>query len=495
MTRKSLLPCLMFAAMGLAGCWPMTRIVWSPDGQRAIVLGQHEDKPCLYLCDGEGRLSPRVAERVTAWAWLADSKRFLVARAGEPLKTWKGVSALMTQERRERIIGRAKDLRNEILKHGSLDGDSTRWKTERFAFMCLRDTYRDELAKKAGEKWKEVEKIEHVPWVVQLYRVQAGGAEPGEVLLRSLDAIFSIGASPDMRAFAYVARITDDRMYGDLPGHDDLSLHLADLRAGAAGVHVADLVSFFFDWSPDSRCLTYARAAAPKPRGSDRLQLGSVNRRRVRDEGGAILKDLPKADPLVGLIFHEMLRVQYLRDGRIAFAAAELKLPATAADMPRRASLFAVDPDRPLTVTRLLPRKAEDRVADRLELFRVSPDGRRVAIPGSRGEVTVLDLTTGGVWDIQERYQSMTKADAPFNLPVWRRGSKELCFVAAPGAPHGSPRRCEIVLWSEKDNEFRCISRAWPKEIMGKDKRPTPQPDSRPSRPSPPTSRPAKLWP
>jgi len=493
--RRMLMACLAFGAVGLGGCWPMARIVWSPDGQRAIVLGQHQDEPCLYLCDAEGRLSGRIAERVTAWTWLGDSRRFLVVRVGPPLKTWKEVSALMAKGRRQRITYRAEDLRKEILRHGALDGDSARWRTDRFAFMCLRDTYGKELAPKAGQKWKQIEQIQHEPWVVQVYHRTAGGARPGEVLLQSLDAIFGIGAAPDARAFAYVAKVSDSRMYGDVPRGGDLSLHVAAFQAGARPVQVADLVSFFFDWSPDGRYLAYVKAVSAKPAGSDRLQLGSVDRRKVRDETGAVLAKLPKADPLVGLIFHEMLRVRWLRGGQVVFSAAEVQLPATAADMPPKAGLFAVDPDRPLTVRRLLPRKAEDVVGDRPDLFQVSPDGELVSIPGSRGEVTVVDLTTGGVWEVQERSDKMDSDDAPFNMPVWR-SDRELCFVAAPGSPHGSKRRCQIVLLSGKDNEFRCISRAWPKEIMGKElEEQADEPQTKPAKPFRPTSRPAKLWP
>lgn len=491
MTRKLLGMCLMLVVVGLAGCWPMTRMVWSPDGQRALVLGKPGDSPSLFLCDANGKLSGPIADAVTAWAWTGDSKHFVVVRLGEKLKTWKEVSALISEERRQRIVDRAEEIREEILKHGPLGGDATRWKVDRFAFMCLRDTHGKALAKKAGAKWKEVEKLQTETWVVQLYRCTETGAEPREVLLRSIDAIFGIRVAPDGKAFAYVANVQDSRMYADVPGEDGLSLLVAPMRPGARPTLVAKPVSFFFDWSPDSRTVAFAKAAGDKPGKEKTLTLGSVDRRQVRGEDGRMLTVLPKAQAVVGVIFHQMLRVRYLRDGRILFAAVEVKLPATAADMPQKACLFAVDPDRPLTVTRLLPRRAADQVGDRLDLFEISPDERYVCIPGSGGEVTILDLTTGDVTELSEIHEGVKKKKDDFNIPTWRT-AKELCFVVPPGSPFGSKRRAEIVLWS--DGEFRCISKTWPDEIVGimadEDE---PESKTRPARHGLPATKPAKL--
>src|SRR3954466_702369 len=73
--------CLLLALV-LNGCIP-ERVVWSPDGTRALVLGDDG----LHISDADGKLAPVILKDVPRTAWLPDGKGFLVVTKAT-YKTW-----------------------------------------------------------------------------------------------------------------------------------------------------------------------------------------------------------------------------------------------------------------------------------------------------------------------------------------------------------------------------------------------------------------------
>ena len=93
--------------------------------------------------------------------------------------------------------------------------------------------------------------------------------------------------------------------------------------------------------------------------------------------------------------------------------------------------------------------------------FRVSPDGRRVSVPGKEGQVGVAELKTGKVQEILGKDWA---GDFKFQVPVWR-SSDELCLMVPAGSPHGSANRPELVLYGT-DGKSRCLSKSWPDAVI-----------------------------
>ncbi|MBE3096475.1 MAG: hypothetical protein IMZ44_05020 [Planctomycetes bacterium] len=473
MNRITLAVAVLLLA-SLVGCLPEEKVVWSPDGQRAAVIAPDG----LYLCDGDGRLSPRVAEGVSAAAWLPDSKRLLVVRdTKEPAKTWKDAAALVDEDLAKAVVARAQVLRQEIL---ALKAPAEEFRPKgleqvgvtelMLAAMYMRDNLAEGLPEKLGKGWDEVKQVE-----MAVLAIEVGEVSADAVALRPVAKVLSGPAyprlSPNGRQVAYVTS-------GLLP-KGQFTLMVMPLAGGQPRV-VAEQVAAFVDWSADGRYLLFARTTGPAPKEKGDLRLGTVSRTVVCDEKGGLLEKFPLPQDLAGLVFQDTLRVRGLRDGRILFAAAPIQLPSTTADMPTKAALFAVDPERPATLIRMLSRNAEADVPQGVNYFQLSPDQRHVLIPGPKG-VAVVTLATGEV------VNALAEKEGDLTLqPVWRSPS-EVCFAVAKGSTFGSPNRPEVVLWSA--GHWRVLSKAWPDAMVNGmlqkpgDPQPKPLPPTGPGKP------------
>jgi hypothetical protein len=107
---------------------------------------------------------------------------------------------------------------------------------------------------------------------------------------------------------------------------------------------------------------------------------------------------------------------------------------------------------------------------NRVDCFVVSPDHKKVAVPGDKGEVALLDLETGRVTPIQGEIDLYNGNNAlnPM-LPAWR-GAGEFCYVAPSGQASGSSNRCEVAVASiaSTNGAKRILSQSWPRSMTGR---------------------------
>ena len=267
----------------------------------------------------------------------------------------------------------------------------------------------------------------------------------------TLEEMDELRIAPDGGALAFVTRRGEG--FGD---GQVRSLSVIAARAGGKPVLVADRVSEFPDWSPDSRDLVYIRCEA---KDSGETRLGRITRRTVRDTHGAILENPSEAVDLATVIFRDTLKVRCLLDGRILFAAAGVALPAGNNQISNRLTMFSLDPGQVGSVSRILPRSMDQNLPDRADLFEVSADGRYAAIPGSKGRISRVTLATGEVTAIIGKDSSGDLR----TIPVWRN-SQQLCLVAPAGSGYTSSKRDEVILWSE--GQATSVSQSWPDKVL-----------------------------
>jgi len=440
---------LLALVAALCGCWPKAKIVWSPDGHMAAVM----DTDALFLCDANGALTNVAVGGVKAVAWLGDSRRMVVSRQAR-CATWDQAAAYLSQDDKKKHAAKAEKLRKEILAYrGKWEDFESELGRIELAVLYLRKFHRDEIVPKLDEAGrKSFEEFKFNLSLLQVCRVDGTTLKLGAVLTSLPEDIIGIRPSLDGQFVAYVRAVE----HKDQATSKGLALYVVSTRAPTTARLVAEWVSMYPDFSPDGRYIVYAASNAPKEfMENSPMMLGTISRARLRGDDGKILAEFPQED-LAEVVFHDALRVRCMKDGRILFASTEAHLPAASKDTSERLSLFALDPSRQPTVTRILPRQAERIAGNRVDLFELCPDQARVSIPSENGKVTVLQLATGDVSVAQEAEDPEGKLRT---IPTWRSAA-ELCFAVPAGSPHGSAARAEIVLWSAKAT--KCISGNWP---------------------------------
>lgn len=449
----------LIGTVGLGGCLPEKRVIWSPDGRWAAVRGADG----LYLSDASGKLSARLIERVSAVAWLPDSTGLVLCKA-DPSRSWDELAGVVTEAQRAELERRAPALRAEILAY---EGDWDAFKPSAVTgltggqtlalFTYVREKLGAGLAEKLGSKWDEFQKLSAAVYSLEIAALGSDGTlKPGRVLARALDAFDELRVAPTGKAVAY---------RGGAPGDEATRPLLAVPTDGSTVPRpVAEHTAMFPDWSVDGRYLVYAATRTPGGEDGKELRLGVIARRQVCAADGRPLASPPEAEELAGIAFQNEVRVRCLRDGRVLFATLPVQLPCTSKDMPQRAGLFAVDPGRQPTVTALLPRQADEELPDVMFLFEVSPDEQHICVAGANGRIAVLTLTDGQVWNLVDE----NEVDHLRLPPAWR-SADELCFAVVPG-PAEAKQRAEIVLakldWSKRQAQRKVISADWPEAVV-----------------------------
>jgi len=441
------------------------RMIWSPDGQQAIMMTDEG----TYVCDKDGTLlgsSSLVTKEGTVW--FHDSKRLLV-HWGQEVTTWEEAKAGLSEQRQKELMALAQPLREEILSH---EGTWNGWKPKLLSqitgeelvalWLYVRDHHSEGLQDKIGDKWNEWRDLKLELHFLQIYTVSQGRLEAGVILLKSVNEVFTSCLSREDKKLACVMR-TEERGIGESPGG---RLMVADIAHFNGFRGVADRVARYPDWSMDGRSLVYAKAEGW---ASDKnsVRLGSIISRTLCGEDGRLLDEFGEERVLAGILFPEWATVRCLRNGRILFSTVSLQLPCTAKDMPQRSSLFAVHPDWQATVTRLLTHEAEIHAPNeglRLGAFELSPDERRVTLVDWEEErVAIYELATGTIKELVPLAPS--GGEKLLFMPTWRTAD-ELCFAARPGRQGNTSKRAEIMLYSVSADKTRCISSTWPDELL-----------------------------
>lgn len=446
------------AVVAVSGCYP-ERIVWSPDGQRALVAGKER----LYLCDPNGKLTDLGTQAPACMAWLADSRRY-VAATQDKLTAWKDIEPLLSAEDKDRLIRLAEDMRKEILASDNVDLGKLKCVQGKdsgelsAAKVYLRDRHAEGLAEKLGATWKEFESASRDCTVIGVCEISHGAAsQPAQILAKSLNGVVSIRVPSHGKAVAWSAARPEQQGIGAA----DLFVVPTDGKAEPRVVAAA--CSWYFDWSTDGRRLVYGAVVGTADAG-DEPRLGAIQQREVCSADGTLLKEPGAPQILAGGLFGEMTRVRCLQDGRIFFSSLEVQLPITPEDMPKKGSIFALDPSRESTITRLVTHSAQEDVPDGLDFFSVSPDGTKVCIPGGDGEAAVVELATGKVETIVGKPKEGSPEQKLRTVPVWR-ATGELCLMVPPAHLLGSPSRAEIILWTAP-GKARLLSKDWPDEVI-----------------------------
>ncbi len=444
---------------GVAGCVP-ERVVWSPDGTRAAVLGQDG----LHVCDGEGKIGPALLPGVNVVEWMKDGKGVVVNQDVE-LKSWKEIEeafpeAYVVAKNPEGLNavraallsfdGDWSNVTGELMKKVNQDDRQLKWN-----LIYLRDHEEEALKAKLGEHWEAIAGMTWEAAVVRTYGISGNGASASEGpvlmhLVRSGEK--ELRVSPDGRNVAVT--VSDEK-----EDHTALTVAALDGKGGELGLGEASL---YCDWSADGKYVVYCRPTGEAKMSGNQARFGTLSRQQVAGADGKLLsdKEVPAAEDLVGMLYDSMLRVRVAKDGRIYFVSAEVNLPVSVLDVDPKAQLYCVDPARPATVERVVPRSQLASLGDAPEFFELSPDGMRMSVPFGDGRVSVVELTSGNVEMVQAERIGQANQTNLTSVPTWRSAT-ELTFVR----PAGEGKQ-EVVLYSMADKSVKVLSAGWPREVV-----------------------------
>jgi hypothetical protein len=420
----------------MSGC-VSRRIAWSPDGAHAAIFAEEG----LHLCSPDGALSEMILPGVELAEWFPDSQRLAVtSEVGK--QSWTDLEKVISPEECERIVQGGQKVREERKAGHSFA----------YAFNALTNLGDNEknavsayLAESEGTKEQVGANWDVLPQkVASLFQMRVGTLDRGRVmfgppLINTLRKIVDIRISPGGTAIACTAE-------GDKK--DELQLLLIAANGSTPPQVVAKNTAYCSDWSRDGRSLLYIHA---EDADGDAVDLGSLTRRTVLNSEGR-LEIQTNTDDLAGLIFDANNKVRCLSDGRIIFAAADIHLPCTVADIPQQPQLFALDPERVATVIPLIPRSVQDSLPPKLNYYETSPDGKRIALSADKGPVLVLTVATGELETVQKAGENDMGS-----APAWR-SSSELCYIFRT---NGQP--AQVALWNNGTN--RVLSANWPADV------------------------------
>jgi hypothetical protein len=483
-------------AVLLCGCMPEQKVLWAPDGKTAIVMS---DEGC-WLIDDAGK---RHGESIEAdiLDWHPNSSSMLTIEKRTPTN-WEEVAALLDPGRRQDLIRLSEELLDNLEKSDqplmelddqpainlileeakvlSASGYGSRFLD--FRGMDLMTCYlmneQEERVNKLATTPQDQDNIEN--WreevFVSIYQLKIRSVDDRQFtatinMLESVDPIRDAVYSPDGQSVLFIVDTpAAPTLY--VLGTDSTNVPMqVDTKVGKA------------TWSPDGSKVVYSKAGHELHEEEDQLTLGTISQAMVA-EAGNLLTEAGAPEDLVAIAFQGNVKPAFLFDGRILFCTAELHLPFSTGQSGPQVALFTVDPHNENRVEKFEAEGLYTGKFDRLPQCVVSPDGSKIALISSTGQVGVLHIKGHRLVTLQPDkiagYGSRQETDSCVPMvPSWR-SNEELCFVVPPGHPAGSADRAEVVLKQEKHTHN--LSRTWPDSgvatfLPGSEKQGSPAPE------------------
>lgn len=452
-----------------SACVPEQRIIWSPNGQQAVVFGEgkadhrawgratEEDGRTLYLCDANGALSPHRRHHVCRVAWRPDSSGLVLACV-VVVTNWAEAEPFLDPEEQSELIGIA----DAVYKDHVQSSDPRAPIETALKRIKLNDNKRDIVGLYLKhhhadivirEKTEKEEPLNALVYTIETATVEDNNIQMDRVIARTTLPVHALRISPQNLTVAYVAENRDEL----------LSLYIASLSNAFSPRLIDQRVSMYPDWSADGQYLVYA--AANNMMDLEDTQFGAIVRSKVADDAGELLQEISKKEE-VAIVACPYSRVRCLPDGGIVFSTFEVHLPATALDMPGYLNLFTLYPDRQATVSRLIPRSVEHHLGEWGSLFEFSPDYKQIAFRDSEERIAILTLATGDIQDASAvKHSTQGASDKIVGLPSWR-STGELCFIQSFKEQGQDPGATEVIIYLQGQKpERRIISADWPSAL------------------------------
>lgn len=443
---------LAICIFGLFGCrdTASTRIVWSPDGSKAILFASDG----LRIIDAKGNLTEAISKETYPAVWMSDSKKILAVTHNE-IKTWDELSSLIPTEEKTRVENAAKLVVDLVKNKKVIVGKGQNLSKEDqksldTATKNLRPndllTYIYSLDPKVFFKVINQPYDESFPWyanvdILREFQLKNNKLEANRILYKTRGEIDFLKLSPDSKSVAFIETTVHEKKQNLFALNLNTRKHLK----------VSNEVSNSVDWLPGSANLIYI-----EKRMDDQ---GRLTKSKIRAKDGTLVKKVNKL-LLAHTNFRKNSRIQCTKDGKVFFTSTEYSVPRPPEHKRLKQKLFMTIPGQFTNIVKALSPEEYG-----CENFTISPDGKKVAILNrAHGQVYVYNLADGDLSHLASNiFTNHRQAKMSSIMPQWRTVN-QLCITSPNSTDNTSERKAEIVLVDIGSNTKTILSKSWSKE-------------------------------
>ncbi len=438
---KRILAVMLLSVLTLTGCGRKDQLVWSPDGKKLALTTSDG----VRVGDETGKLNKPIERHAKFCRWLPDSKSAVVV-SRKAITTWPEVKEVLSTSEQMNIVR----LANKTWKTGYMPVAKTNeaQQQQNEALIYLSQRYGAKLVKARLPKVLKAHCLCLSFDCLVLLDLSTDEAVVKKTIWRTTQDIGDVRISPNGTLVAVC--IESDPLY---------KIVLVPLN-GSKPITVVKSLADCPDWSRDGRSIFYIAysplsAKTPISEMQDTTKrpfLATLNSLEVADMQGKIYSKPGNPKLLIDAFAADVSRVRCMPDGSVVFHAKSHVFPSIKNAEPK-SCLYRLSADRkslePIAGSEQLP-------GDDMRYFEPNQDGSMIAVPGSNGEILVIDTVSGVVTTLEKKgEQELVFA------PQWRTAD-ELCYpsrnvVVSPGG-----HNVDVVLQSMKDLSRRVvISKEW----------------------------------
>lgn len=443
---------LSFCIIFLSACGGGEKeIIWSPNGEYAAVLGADG----LRITDEKGNISPVISKSARLVAWTPDSKECYVCRF-ESESDWKKVESILSpadleicRKNAEKVFVHLMQNKDDLDAFGEkVEADKEldhAWAAE--SILYLKHVHSAEIAEKVP-MWKKLKFPEATFKLIEKFDSQDKSLKNPVPIRKTYNDIVSLRVSPNGKALAIVeSRKTKNLLVVSPDGKNELL--------------VSSDCNNVPTWNLNGESILYFEA---QDKDDSLYRLGYLKSSTVVSKTGSVLPKSKNSKRVLISAFQPEDKIDVLPDDSIVFSGDKLSFPTRTLDFSSK--IFLAKPDSE-DVVQLVDDTIEDLKRDG---FKLSPDGERLLVYGSSGEIYLVNIADKKI----ELLQSVERSPGEFKFaPSWRNES-EICLAVRSTNEVRGENDSMAALMNISDKSVRTISQKWPTScteefLIGKD--------------------------
>lgn len=463
-----------------SGCVPEDSLEWSEDGSVGLLRVQG----VLYMVDGQtGGLTEIAKDEVLPWPDISkDGSLIVYIQKVECSNLLEGLK-LLPHGQVKMIEFYANQVKRLILNTEMPDNNKFPFPSEgplvphnyrNWVIRYICETSDTNLLQKIGDEQIQKGKEEKIVYF-QIIVVPRDSLDKKRIIATNLFTTRATQLSPNGKFVAYLMHNQQGQVD---KAFEEYGLYVASLDGVVKAMLVSHPVSIGYSWRDDSRAIAYLEADSKNLIHAEPI-MATLKERFVIDGNDSLLAKpasilqgsaethwcTGKSEQMAGTMFNPWMKVDYALSRRVFFSSPVASIPSSNLD-EEKWSLFSYD-SVTRTVANVLPSSISDYVEGNVNLFAISPDGRKVILPMRKNRFAIYEL-------------GKSSANVPINedemfgdenvlkfAPAWKGNNEISCLVSEKShflTKKGQEKhhRKEIVILGADGKFLRVLSENWP---------------------------------